>query len=277
MPDGSEEALKFFLRHFVGLNLTVKLPDGSQKADAYSCFVIEMEGKWFLATAGHILNRIYKEILPRCEVLACSLYDAWHKDMEQAPIPFNLYDNDHFEAHEEEEGIDVGFLPLSDMHQRLLVANGIRAFDAVGWRGDLNAMTRFAVLGMPTQFIAPLERVATGVAVLRFAPIMLSLTRVAEPAEMKKPFPRFYGQHAPVMRNELGGTLYDLDGLSGGPILGFRPTDQGDKYHLVAIQSGWHRRLRIVTGPLFQQIAGALAEYLAEAKPDSSQGGPSSA
>jgi hypothetical protein len=123
-------------------------------------------------------------------------------------------------------------------------------------------MTHFAVLGMPTQFIEPVEK-AGGIALLRFAPVMLSLTRVAEPPEMKKPFPRFYGQHAAVMHNEAGGTLHDLDGLSGGPILGFRPTDQGTKYHLVAIQSGWHRGLRIVTGPLFPRIAQALAAFLA--------------
>jgi hypothetical protein len=138
------------------------------------------------------------------------------------------------------------------MHRRLLVANGIRPFDVVGWRGDLDAMTHFVVLGMPTQFIEPVEK-GGDIAVLKFAPVMLSLTRVAEPDEMKKAFPRFYGQHAPVMHNELAGTLHHLDGLSGGPILGFRPTDRGTKYHLVAIQSGWHRGLRIVTGPLFPE------------------------
>jgi hypothetical protein len=55
-----------------------------------------------------------------------------------------------------------------------------------------------------------------------------------------------------------------MDGLSGGPIIGFRPVEGGTKYHLVAIQSGWRRDLRVVAGPLFAIIADALAQHLAE-------------
>jgi len=265
MPDRGADMVTFFLQHFVGLSLRLKKPDGSQQADVYSCFVIEMNDQWFLVTAGHILKRIHEELLPRCEVLECTLFDAWHARADRRPVPFNLHDNDHFEADVDEEGIDVGFLPLSDVHRRLLAANHIRPFDAVGWRGDLDAMTGFAVLGMPTQLIESVERRGI-IDTIKFRPIMLSVRRVPEPSEMKKPFLRFYGEHAAVLHNEFGGTLDDLDGLSGGPILGFRPTNEGAKYHLVAIQSGWHKGLRVVTGPLFSRIALALAAYLADAK-----------
>jgi hypothetical protein len=126
-------------------------------------------------------------------------------------------------------------------------------------------MTVFRVLGFPTQFIESVRR-GGSIDSVNVRPIFLRLERVPEPAQMKREFPRFYGRHAVTLHSAESGDLHELDGFSGGPILGFRPTPDGLNYHLVAIQSAWRRDLRVVTGPMFAPVAEALAAYLADAE-----------
>lgn len=125
-------------------------------------------------------------------------------------------------------------------------------------------MSRYALVGFPDEgtkkSVAPSGSVRVSV-----APTFVYLESIAEPPEMAKPFPRFYGKLTDRLRNEhTGASLDDMAGFSGGPILGFKTNSAGqpEKYFLVAMQSGWRRDLRVVTGPLISVLAADLTADL---------------
>jgi hypothetical protein len=258
--------VRFFSRHLVALNVACDGPDGTQVADAYSCFLLEIRGACILVTAGHSLKSLYAELPKRTGVKA-SLFDGWKQGAHQQPLPFNLLGAPHFVV--DEGGLDLGVIALPPLHVRNLKANGIKPFDERGWRDPppSSEMIQYAVVGLPEQFI---ERRTTGsgTAHISVNPTFLYLEGVEPPAEMKRSFPCFYGRLGDNLYNpNTGGILESVVGFSGGPIIGFfkRPGGSGElRYHLVAVQSAWRKDLRIVVGPLMSVVASALGNALSE-------------
>jgi hypothetical protein len=257
-PEFDDRFVRQYLRHVVALNVECDMPDGTRGRDVYSCFVLEMWGEWFLATSGHGLEKL-RAGLPKLPNVSCSLFDAWHPGASRFPIPFPVLDARTFAV--DFDGLDLGLVLLDELFRRGLQANGIVPFIESTWRKPPAGMRLHAVIGFPEQFIT---RRPDAAAVL---PTFVYMNAVEGPPEMAKPFPRFYGKLPPHLVNpHTGATLTDMDGFSGSPIVGFNVKDDGQvSYFLVAIQSGWHSGLRVVTGPLLPAIADWLAKQVERA------------
>lgn len=68
------------------------------------------------------------------------------------------------------------------------------------------------------------------------------------------PYPRFMGK--------IGDGFDDIEGMSGGPILGF--SKKGDKYWIVAIQSSWLSESKIVFGCPIPVIAAFVEKMISD-------------
>lgn len=258
-----EEITQFFCRHLVALNVAWKLPDGTTGATAFSSFVLEVRGIWFLVTAGHIIKKLY-DSLPKCERVEASLFDGWQNAAHREPIPFNLRDTEHIEF--EAGGIDVGLLLVHPIHRRLLEVNGIQAFDEKAWRDPPADLANFVVVGLPDQFINQIVTKGSGMGVA-VSPTMVAATRTTPPPGREKAFPHFYGQLADTISDpQTNETLEGMLGFSGGPILGFQLDQKGEatRYYLVAAQAAWWRDIRVVNGPLMAVVANELERHLDE-------------
>jgi hypothetical protein len=189
-----------------------------------------------------------------------SLFDGWKRTASQEPIPFDLLGATPFVV--DENGLDLGLIHLAPLHVRNLRANGIRPFDEKGWRDPPAAseMIRYAVIGLPEQFIERATRSGGGVRV------SVNPTFV----DMERPFPCFYGKLGEKLYNPNAGvSLEGMVGFSGGPILGFSKTPDGSgnvRYHLIGVQSAWRRDHRVVVGPLMSVVAAGLEGALRRAK-----------
>jgi hypothetical protein len=263
-----DEFVRFFSQHLVALNVACDGPNGTQVADAYSCFVLQLGGDCFLVTAGHSLKGLYSELPKRTGVKA-SLFDGWKRTASQQPVPFDLLGATPLIV-DEEKGLDLGLIQLAQLHVRNLCANGIKPFDEKGWRDapPPSEMFRYAVIGLPEQFI---EREVTPSGAMRVSvnPTFVYLEGVDAPEDMKRSFACFFGKVAGNIYNPNAGvSLEGMKGFSGGPIIGFsmRPHGHGEvRYHLVAVQSAWRSDLRVVVGPLMSVVASSLEDAIRSA------------
>ncbi len=259
-PDFDDKFVRFFMQHVVALNVACDLADGKRVRDVFTSFVLEIWGQWLLVTAGHSLAKLYT-ILPERKNVETSLFDAWHGGAHPLPVPFPLLDERHFAL--DKGGLDLGLVHLAPFYRHQLEANGIKAFDESTWRRPPPDILGHALLGLPDQFTEQLTTTG-GFPALSVRPTLIPVRRIDPPPEMATKFPRFYGQLSRRLVNEhTGASLDDMQGLSGGPIVGFKPYPDGQvRYFLVAVQSGWRRDLRVVAGPLMPAIADWIGEEL---------------
>lgn len=218
-----------------------------------------------MVMAGHALKRLFAA-LPKMTAVKASLFDGWKHSASRVPIPFDLLGAEPLIV-DEDKGLDLGLMHLAPIIVRNLRANGILPCDERGWRSPPppSEMIRYAVLGLPDQFIQR-ETLPSGDVRLSVNPTFVYLEGVDAPADMKRAVPCFYGKLAENLYNgNAGVSLEGMAGFSGGPILGFsfRPDGSGElRYHLVAVQAAWRPDLRVVVGPLMSVVGADLAEAI---------------
>lgn len=252
------DATSFFCRHLVAIVTKIEQKDGSQDTFAESAFPIEAGGKWFLLTAGHVLTKILTALNhPSTERGSTRLFDAWSAvSVHREPIPFNLDSVKHF-AIDEDDGMDVGIIEIPDTVRRQLEANNVKAFDQSAWKQPPSKFDFFMVLGIPLELTVKID------GRLRVVPTVLPLQESKTPQKMAAKVDRFCGQLPAEIRCLRGNVLTDIKGLSGGPVLGFRFTEEGLTYHVVAIQTAW-RRAQHETAGIYVETIGRGLELFGE-------------
>jgi hypothetical protein len=225
---------------------------GTARKDAFTTFVLEVGDRWFLVTAGHVLKRI--EAMVRAPDVASAdvvLFDYWSEDAKcRFPVPFDL--GSATKSAVDEDGLDVGVIELGLLYRRQLESNGVIALDQRAWRNPPQDVDGFFLIGLPSTFIRPIE------GGLEISPTLVSLRATEAPEGTTVGVPRFYGQLAPTLRREDGEILVEMDGFSGGPILGFKQTERGLVYYVIAIQSTWRRDVRVVAAVLVSAVGSAI-------------------
>ena len=256
----SEKLLEELLLFMVPI--TVEATKGAKReSDAFSCFVMEVMGQWFLVTAGHVIQRL-EALQEHYDQVDYQLFDGWNPSSGEltTPVPFNLNEARKFKV-DEDNGLDLGCLEIPQFIRRSLEKHGIKALSEIHWKHDPRLCERYFLLGLPTEFLdfRGKERV---IEYMRLGATLIPADPVPEPQTMKKEYERICGKVADQLEDRDGRTLADIDGMSGGPIFGIRKVREGYAYSLVGIQSAWMKGLRVIAGTPALRLGLALEEQI---------------
>jgi len=231
-PPKHDQLMRFFGRHLVALCVTYR-EKGSTEATvryaAYSCTLLQIDGYYFLLTAGHILSDLNVALKSNSiEILQAELRDNPNSgNVHDLPIPFDLKSAPM--AFVDEDGLDFGVVLLTPYYVRLLAANGMVAIGEENWaRQHTVGFDAHFMLGFPEELASThVKAIDEGL----ITSTMLSVERLDEPPEdlPPKPYSRFVGK----LPANFG--LASVVGMSGGPILGFNLTPPM-RYWVVALQ-----------------------------------------
>ncbi|WP_271554937.1 hypothetical protein [Bradyrhizobium sp. CCBAU 45394] len=254
--------LEFFCRHLIGLGVTYRhknAEDASMPArfSVSSGTLISIHGLICFLTAGHVLKALDKlRTHDQVEVESASLVDTlgW-KRVSNVPIPFDLKNARLFYIDDVEDGLDFGVIMLEAHHVGLLAKNGVIALGEENWnRQHTVRFDGFAMLGFPEEYTS--QRVsASGDGTV--SPVMFGIKRLEAPPSDRAStrYPQFVAQINPEL------PLKSVEGMSGGPIFGFRQDGEELRYWVVALQSSWDRQRRITYGCDLPLLASLMTEW----------------
>jgi hypothetical protein len=268
---------KHLCRHFVSLQgLVGRVGPGGKVADvreqrffACSGFVVRLFGTRMWMTAGHVLKEL-DDLLGRDDqrLSHCCFVD-YHGGggAHQEPIQFNYADSVRWYVDDGAAGIDVGFIRLGPHYQRLLEANGIVAVGEENWLSQHEvSFEQYGMLGLPAELHEREKKLTAGgrtIAGATHEALMMLNPSDAKPLEYPDPtYPWFVGELRDKTR------IKDIEGMSGGPIFGFRGRpDGGLHYWVVAVQSRWDAKRRIIYGTHVPTVMAVLTAEAVAAFP----------
>lgn len=251
------------MHHFASLAVTVRPPLGRSEPawiTVISTFVVEVRQTWFLVTAGHIIEGMRQGVREGYRYSKFNLSDGWARDaVHRQAIPFPDDLDAWVSIHE--EGVDYAALPLPELIVANLKANRMVAIDEVHWSEQPQyGFDGLVLIGVPSASVSS-EPTAPGKSVLTQGLTIIPLDEVADPPEsLQTEFTRIYGRipvspHDVIWRQMAG----DIDGMSGGPILGVKFVEGGSKYWVIGVQSGWDRPSKTIAGCYLPQFLRLLA------------------
>lgn len=264
---------EFFSRHLVGLAWyegTVNSRGDFTSRPQYRCasgFLLQVFDTYWLVTAGHVVKDARSNQAKGVVGKNHSLLDWFSpRVVVRNPIPFDFIDASLPPIDEPEIGVDVAFIPLPSFivqqllqtiepitHERWMHQNGIE-FDF------------YAILGTPaeaTQQETKKEGGRESVTTYSRSCVIfvkgLDEATKADAEIVDLPTQQFVGRILPL------GIADDIAGTSGGLILGFKKSEDGQlRYWPVAIQSRWRPRSGIVFGTSIPIIGMYVHEQLLE-------------
>jgi hypothetical protein len=251
------ESVQFFARHLIALCVAYRL-DGDDPADAprftaYCGTLALIRGRLYFLTAGHILRNLRDAMANQSvNIERASLVDTFGLGrISNIPIPFDLAGASTFFI--DEDGLDFGVIALSSYYSRLLSANGSVALDDKYWTKQPQTFEGYALLGLPGESTS--ERL-NGYGDATVCPTMFGV-RQSDEHHAESKFPRFAGRLDPQL------TIRSVEGMSGGPIFGFRRDESGRlRYWVVALQSAWNSGTRVVYGCPLSVIAKIVSDHI---------------
>lgn len=236
--------------------------DYDPKAFSISAFVISVRDIWFLVTAGHILRDLDSRLKAGRRIVKSRLIDGFASQESFPPIPFML--GDALQWYVFENGLDYALIPLPPTFARQLIAGGVSALTEPAWTDMADSLDGYFLLGFPDQGadITVTSNRAKGNVKVSLGMPLLPIQRVDDPPDVLKcDTERFYAR-VPITAGNVDGksiTLTDIDGMSGGPIFAVKRTDTDRfRYWLVAVQSGWAPKSRVLAACPIQPLVDAI-------------------
>lgn len=254
----NEKTQRFLAQHLVSLSgfyspIINGQPSSDVKPFAFSGTIVAFKDVWTLLTAGHIIEDLDLLIQNRQILLRqCFLVDSFgYRSVSEIPIPFKY--EDAMRAPLYVDGLDFGFIEIDVNCARLLSKNGITPITREHWinQDKINCAFHWMV-GLPKQFVS---LVPSDSPKLQVSVAIIPLNKIEPPDDVEPTkYPRFVA--------EIGADcpLQDIDGMSGGPILGF--AKDAKSYWVVAIQSKWLPQRRIIFGCPLKTLAEITEAYL---------------
>lgn len=260
---------EFFSRHLIGLcwyEGPVNTAGEFTEKPIFQCassFLLQVEGRHCLVTAGHVLTEI-KELFKKNGHAAqqYSLFDIWSPRCTfKERIPFDFTAAPAIVEYKPTLGIDIAVIELPDLYLEML-SQTIEPFTHERWIHQSNLQFDFyAILGIPGEAAT---QDLNGNSVTTYPQPQVVFVESAPPvveSDANTALPQFFGKILP------GEPIGDIGGMSGGPIFGFRKEPNGQlRYWPVAIQSRWRPGSRTITGTSLPHFALALHEWLASRK-----------
>jgi hypothetical protein len=239
-----------------------------------TAFVVAVGDEWFLLTAGHTLADLKAACQSGRRIIKARLIDSPGRSQQMGPIPFD-FDLDQC-AFVDADGLDYGLIHLRFHYAELLRKGERRAFDRSHWGSPSGRYDDYVLLGFPSSHrLIRSTRVGpetTQVDVASATPL-LPLQPTPDPPEcLVKAAERFYAKvprGLGYVEGELRPVLDDIEGMSGGPVVGVRYGDDGTiDYELIAVQSTWAKDSRVLAACPVQKLLSTLEEMIdAESEP----------
>jgi hypothetical protein len=253
--DASERFKRFMSRHLVALvgDYTSFNTDGSELHRgmfAITGFVIEFVDRWFWVTAGHRLQDELDGPIRNgyLKIQNTAFADYFGIDAQNYNTLCYTYEPEcGFYIDDSEEGLDFGLIAIPDLYRTAMEKNGILAISRSHWTNQPEAdFTHYKMLGLPAHLKEDSERT-----------IVVAMIAVeALPPEEWQQYSedvRFIGRIPADVQ------ITNIEGMSGGPIFGFRQLPDGQwSYHIVALQSRWIASKRVIFGCSLPRFAEAV-------------------
>lgn len=269
-----EKVHQLISRHVVTLTWTdrdVHAPDqtGSDRTFCLSASVISIEGRWFLLTAGHVLEAL-DQTLKEGTLIYAGLYGNWGPATgDNGKITFNYEDTRRWWLRDDEAGFDYGLISLGDYYAAHLRAIHVQPLTEEYWLEVPKILARYVLVGFPSERVRVEQMPGTSNSVTTSVSMANALVRLEAvedpPDELRTNNLRFYARLvAPEQSTDSEFSIRDIDGMSGGPVFGFGADPNGViRYWIVGVQSGWHRPTRVIAAcPVAQVFSNLRAKYI---------------
>lgn len=268
MPSIAEQEapfLAYMSRHLVPLACEYQSFDrGTLHASGttyFTGFVLELHDAWYWVTAGHCLKDLDAQIRNGVlRILGGRFMDYFGSDATYTVgLPYTYEPGSGIYLYDREQGLDFGLLRLNELFKAGFKANGVAVISRKNWmfQPDLEFQI-YKLLGIPASEAGTVAQ-PDGSVISGCRSYMFDVERL-EPADVPNvPSDEFF-----VARMSAQSTIASIEGMSGGPIFGFRMNSEGRwAYHVVAVQSSWLRNERIIMGcplPLFAERIHQIIE-----------------
>jgi len=281
VPDSTQERNREVLhdalcRHLVCLGVRFEYlseQEGAkarERRDLYSCFVVEVKGKWFLVTAGHILKSLEEAVAAKRIRIVRSFYADFfgHRGVLEKLTPFPFESIPKFFIDDRDLGLDFAFMPLSHIFQEGLKKSGIIPFTEANWKNwHPLCFSSYWMLGFPSEVDGRKDsRDDRDVLDTKLSSVIVSLDAVKYRSLIPSSIPITESKFPWFIGKINVDIPFNIQGMSGGPVFGL--TDAASDslaYTAVAMQSHWYPDSRIIMGcPLtvFGQLMSKNADKL---------------
>jgi hypothetical protein len=242
------EVLGFFNRHLVPVYFEVVLGD-VRRPRVWTAFVFSVKNRWLLITAGHCITEVQREREAGCKIVSCKLLDGLNSQApHELPIPFD-YDDFRPTMLGAHHTFDYGVLIPTSNAIALLKTNHIVPFAEASWDHEITDFDVYKFLGVPSALSRFL-----GAGNWNITTLFQRVRRLKRrPTGFEKTdAPMFYGRM-------MGDPRVKLQGMSGGPILGFVNDSGRHRYWLVGMQVSALRG-RYISGMLMRPLGRLIYE-----------------
>lgn len=271
MNKAPESFLRPLHRHFINLTCL----DSGQKAKEqnngmpafynFSAFIVEIDSEWFAITAGHIFKDIKKAQENGAKISDWHIDDSTVALKQEPSYPYQLnIDRDVLYLCDDALGVDYACFKIYDLARQAITTRGIQAIPSEVWSAnDLSEFSSWLLIGTP------------GVGVVRdfnnkkvrklHATIRLEPTDKIPAGFEHTKYTRYY---AKLDRSSIGSNnnKFDIDGMSGGPIFGLKPSTLTSsnqyEYRIIGVQSSCNNAGHIAfcaALPFFKTITQCIA------------------
>jgi hypothetical protein len=259
MADLGERLRLTIGRHFVTLSCVRQPASSDERILVFSGFVVDIAGEWFYITAGHILRDL------RHALETGVTFDVWRlgdqtagHSFQNTGVPY-AFDPEHWFVIENEElGLDYATVHLGGLYRLQLEAGGVIPFGPDAWSDHTIAHDHWALVGVPQDSVA-----YDGKTIITARIVLVPLVPT-DPPELAgvRQENQFYAK----LSDGSEGFISDLVGMSGGPIAMARYVeDEGWKYSIIGVQSGWYPNLRTIAACPIKSFTDALQPIVEEA------------
>ncbi len=222
---------------------------------ALSGFVLTLHDRHFWVTAGHCLKDFDRDI--RCGVL--KIFDTGFVDYFGSEAkhvhkyPYQYEPGCEFYIDSLDDALDFAIIPLDLLMIQSFEVNGVKNVSRANWLQQPSLIfERYMILGLPA-YLIPKDRPAA-------QPVLVGIEPL-DPKTIPDPLPD--GWFVGKIDDEC--PIKSIEGMSGGPIYGFRRNDQGQwLYHIVALQSRWREGSRVIFGCPMTLFAEMLYQQMIE-------------
>jgi len=240
MSNFTREVFSTVGHHFVTSSWVSIHPDSEEeKLHIYSGFLVDVQGFWFVVTAGHVVSEI------KTALASNVIFTAWRLDDQTAgnrfkgiAVPFEFELDAWILLEDESVGFDYAAMLVKNLYRAGLEAGNATAMDHRAWGDHKADHDYWALVGLPSETVT-LHDEDKVKGTIYLEPLDAT-TRPSVIGDQRHCM--FYGK----LRKDFNKNYKSIKGMSGGPIFSLVKSDQQWQYRVIGIQSSWIESLRTV-------------------------------